>query len=280
MKIVYHDEEDNRPLIKMIGVAVIVVIIVIIIIVFFFHRKNQSASVETEQSISTEGLLETEREETEAETETETEGESQEADFDIENRQEFIDPILGSFAGKVNEAVRGFVFQNNISATSAVCLDCAVALDDTSCTEFYLQLNDPAGTLVTARYSPQTTGVTVSNCVYSLEEIKEETWMLDNGPAVRDSTETPTDTSTDTEGVHGVVTQSWPSGNTSSFSGTKQGAVSENLDQPAQNTSSIATGQTSSVSTGQASSFQKAESSAGEAIPGMEEEESEEIIFN
>ena len=101
------------------------------------------------------------------ETETEIPAEDIKTDFKIENQDKFIDPILGSFSGKVNDAVRGYVFQNNLSATSAVCLDCAVAQDDTSCTEFYLQLDDPAGTLVTARYSPQTPGVTVSSCVYS-----------------------------------------------------------------------------------------------------------------
>ena len=180
MKITYHDEDDNKPLFILLGIAAVVIIIVAIILFIVFHRKNQT-EVETEEPVATESLLETEEPVTEVETETEIQAEDIKTDFKIENQDKFIDPILGSFSGKVNDAVRGYVFQNNLSATSAVCLDCAVAQDDTSCTEFYLQLDDPAGTLVTARYSPQTTGVTVSSCVYSLEEIKEETWMLDNG---------------------------------------------------------------------------------------------------
>ena len=183
----------------------------------------------------------------------------------------------------MNDAIRGYVFQNNLSATSAVCLDCAVAQDDTSCTEFYLQLDDPAGTLVTARYSPQTTGVTVSSCVYSLEEIKEETWMLDNGPSVRDAEGAPSGTSQ----VQGVVTQSVPSaGPGSSLKNPASEISGGTADQTKQNTVSLSSGYTSqtggSDTAGTSITQQTTGSniSAGETIPGMEgEDETEEIIF-
>lgn len=277
MKIIYHDREDNKPLFLLLGIAAAVIVIVAIILcIVFHHRKNQTA-VETEEPVATESLIETEEPETEAEIETEIQAGDVKADFKIENQEKFIDPILGSYSEKVNDAVRGFVFQNNLSATSAVCLDCAVALDDMSCTEFYLQLNDPAGTLVTARYSPQTTGVTVSSCVYSLEEIKEETWMLDNGPAVRDSEGKPADTSQ----VYGTVTQSVPSSGTASSVSSLKSSASErasgNTDQVKQNTSqSVVTDTNAKVVTQQTSGSESI--SAGEAIPGMEDG-TEEIVF-
>lgn len=282
MKITYHDEDDNKPLFILLGIAAVVIIIVAIILFIVFHRKNQT-EVETEEPVATESLLETEEPVTEVETETEIQAEDIKTDFKIENQDKFIDPILGSFSGKVNDAVRGYVFQNNLSATSAVCLDCAVAQDDTSCTEFYLQLDDPAGTLVTARYSPQTTGVTVSSCVYSLDEIKAETWMLDNGPTVRDAEGAPSGTSQ----VQGVVTQSVPSEGYGSSSKNPTSEISGGTaDQNKQNTVSLSSGYASqtggSYTAGTSVTQQTTGSniSAGETIPGMEgEDETEEIIF-
>lgn len=196
MKVINHDEEDKKQIFIMVG-AVIVLVIIFVVIICFTHRSpdNSIEDSESETVVSTESLSWEGKESTE-ETEEESENEMEESStaFPIEKREEYIDPILGLFAGKVNEAVEGFVFQNSLAANGAECLDCAVALDDPSNTEFYLQLNDVAGTLVTARYSPDTKGVTVTYCIYSLDEIKDEVWMTDGGPEIRDTTEEPVTT--------------------------------------------------------------------------------------
>lgn len=201
MKVINHDEEDNKQIFLLMGGVIVFVILIAVIL--FLTRRPPDAPVEpseTETAAISAESVSLESDENTEETETESEKESEEGmaegntAFPIEKREEFIDPILGLFAGKVNEAVEGFVFQNSLAANGAECLDCAVALDDPSNTEFYLQLNDVAGTLVTARYSPDTKGVTVTYCIYSLDEIKDEVWMTDGGPEIRDTTEEPVTT--------------------------------------------------------------------------------------
>lgn len=249
MKVVYHDQDNNKPLYVLLGGAAIVVVIVAIILFAVVHHKvKETGEEETETSAPTEVVVETEEVVTETEK-LDMSTENDNAEFPIENQEEYIEPILGFYSEKVNEAVKGFIFQNNISANAAVCLDCAVALDDSSCTEFYLQLNDPSGTIVTARYNPNTTGVTVSNCVYSLEEIKEESWMSDNGPAIRDSAGSPADTTGGIQGTLGQTSQ----GNLSSGSTTDHTIPGED------------------ISSG--------DSSEGESIPNLGTD-STEIIFN
>lgn len=194
MKVINHDGANNdKKLLLFIGGALLAGIILIVIILFGF-RKNDETSV-PEQETETVPNFGTEMESEEnllEKLDTETDiGQSEKKDLKIEKQDEFITPVLGSFTSKVNDAIKGFMYQNNISAESAKCLDCAVAIDDTSCTEFYIQLNDDAQTLVTARYDPERAGVSVSYCVYSLEEIQEEVWMFDNGPSVRDTQEEP-----------------------------------------------------------------------------------------
>lgn len=210
MKVVNHDEEKDIKLLCMVGGCVIFFLIALVIgIAFHMHQAAENATesvtenateiaTEIEAVISTEKVIEESEElSTEIETETEVETEAGIETFPIENSEEFIKPMLGFFSGKVNDAVSQFVLENGLMATEAECLDCAVALDTPSNTEFYLKLNDEAGTLLTARYSPEEKKVSVSFCVYSLEEVENEVWFMDNGPAIRDTTEEPIEMETE-----------------------------------------------------------------------------------
>lgn len=240
MNIINHDEENNKGLLILTGIVLVVVIIIVITVAVLEHKHNQKKTEmipESETIIATEEVMDTETEE-EKETEPSQEIESTTA-FNIKNREEFIDPIMGYFAGRANTQVQAFVKQNNLSATEAECLDCAVAQDVPSDTEFYLKLNDSAETLLTARYDPSSATVAVSYCTYTKEQIEQKVWALDNGPAERDTTETST---AGTQKVSGTVQESseymW-TGNEQNTSGT-QAKTSQNISQStSQNTSKI-----------------------------------------
>lgn len=194
MKVIDHDGEDkDKKLFLMIAGAIAIGAILVAVIMFSFRNQDNVSDTEGVTEAVPDFGTETEAEINQLEkidTEAKTAQTEMKA-FKIEKQEEYITPVLGSFSPKVNDAVRGFVYQNNLSADSAECLDCAVATDDPSCTEFYLQLDDQEKTLVTARYNPERAGVEVSYCVYSLDEIQKAVWMSDNGPAVRDTTEEP-----------------------------------------------------------------------------------------
>ena len=108
----------------------------------------------------------------------------------IIDENEFLRPVLRQWQYLMIEAVTKYVRTHQIDATEALVLNIAISRTNPARTEFYLELNDPDRTLLTASYSNRSNtdysyDVMVWLSQYSREEIENSVWEFE-GPAIRD----------------------------------------------------------------------------------------------
>lgn len=119
---------------------------------------------------------------TETEKEEETE---QKYPVTILNKDEFAKQVMATRSYLLDKYLSSYVEKKHMKVDEGTILDVAVASDDASCTEFYVELNNKKKSLVTLRWNPYKCTVKVSKCQYTRQEVKDAVWA-DGDAAVRD----------------------------------------------------------------------------------------------
>lgn len=107
-------------------------------------------------------------------------------DVCIVNLDEFAETVMGENTYLLTERLEGWIEENQLNAKKGTIFHVMVPESDPQSINFYLRLSDKRGSLVMLSYHPRENIVTASICNYTEEEIKDEVWEADNGPAERD----------------------------------------------------------------------------------------------
>lgn len=104
----------------------------------------------------------------------------------IVNLDEFAETLMGENKYLLTERLGEWIKENQLNTQEGTIFHVMVPESDPQSINFYLRLSDKRGSLVMLSYHPRENIVTASICNYTEEEIKNEIWEADNGPAERD----------------------------------------------------------------------------------------------
>lgn len=147
--------------------------------------QEETASTETDSATEKESMAETgpgtekdtgETKENETGHGEETEKEDRQYAVTVTNKDVFAEQVMSSRAYLLDKRLTDYVEKKKIRATEGTILDVAVASDNASCIEFYVELNNKKKTLLTLRWDPYKVTVTVAKCQYSKKEIEDAVW--------------------------------------------------------------------------------------------------------
>lgn len=117
-----------------------------------------------------------------------TQKEEQQAPHEVEilNIDEYATKLMGENTELLNKNLTEWVEENQLNVTKGTIFHVMVPKSDPQSINFYIRLADERNSLVMLAYHPRENIVTASICNYTEEEIINEVWEGDNGPAVRD----------------------------------------------------------------------------------------------
>lgn len=104
----------------------------------------------------------------------------------IVNLDEYATKLMGENTELLNKRLTEWVEENQLNAKEGSIFHVMVPMSDPQSINFYIRLSDERNSLVMLAYHPRENVVTASVCRYTEEEIVNEVWEGDNGPAVRD----------------------------------------------------------------------------------------------
>lgn len=104
----------------------------------------------------------------------------------IINLDEYATKLMGENTELLNKRLTEWVEENQLNAKEGSIFHVMVPMSDPQSINFYIRLSDERNSLVMLAYHPRENVVTASICNYTEQEIINEVWEGDNGPAVRD----------------------------------------------------------------------------------------------
>lgn len=172
--------------------ALVGLILLLILVLVFQQKKRDEYKEERDRQEGTENVMG----ETEADSQMDTELLQETAQaisnwveveetVAIANLQVYATPSMGQSAALLEQSLSRYVAQQQLAATGGIIVHVMVPDSDPESVYYYVQLNDPAGTICLLTYHPREDVVTASACSYSLEEVLAESWQSD-APAIRD----------------------------------------------------------------------------------------------
>jgi len=173
------NKKNNGSLGKKFYITVGIIILIIIGVIIWSAASNKKRN-ENNQTVTSDQFSEKET------SDDDEQSSSGFLIFDVSNRKEHIDPAMGNWAYKMNEALASFVMDNYIDATSAESIESNIPAADKSLIEFYLELNNEEKTMVIATYNTVDRSVMIEITELSKEEIKQKVQMPNGEPAIRD----------------------------------------------------------------------------------------------
>lgn len=152
------------------------------------EKKNEKKAVEQEEL---QEKLQEEEEKTEKELEDSDEnvpesGTQKKQEVSITNLDEYATRLMGDNTKLLNQRLAEWVKDYQLNVEEATIIHVMVPKSDPQSINFYIRLSDERASLVLLAYHPRENVVTASQCNYTEEEIANEVWEGDNGPAVRD----------------------------------------------------------------------------------------------
>lgn len=146
------------------------------------QEKRHKESKTSEETVTTEAGNNITKEN---ETDKEAASTPAEAKTAISNLDIYAIPSMGQSAALLEQSLSQYVSEQQLAATGGTIVHVMVPDSDPESVYYYVQLDDPAGTICLLAYHPREDVVTASACSYSLEEVLAESWQSD-APAIRD----------------------------------------------------------------------------------------------
>lgn len=152
------------------------------------EKKNEKKAIEQEEQ---QEKLQQQTEESEKGLENSSEnvpesGTEKKEEVTITNLDEYATRIMGENTKLLNQRLTEWEKDYQLNADEGTIIHVMVPKSDPQSINFYIRLSDERGSLVLLAYHPRENVVTASQCNYTEEEIVNEVWEGDNGPAVRD----------------------------------------------------------------------------------------------
>lgn len=152
------------------------------------EKKNEKRAVVQEEQ---QQKVQPETEKTEKKSESSDEsvpksGTQKKQEVSIINLDEYATRLMGDNTKLLNQRLTEWVKDYQLNAEEGTIIYVMVPQSDPQSINFYIRLSDERASLVLLAYHPRENVVTASQCNYTEEEIANEVWEADNGPAVRD----------------------------------------------------------------------------------------------
>lgn len=166
-------------------------ILLLILVLVFQQRKRDAYKEERDRQVGTENVMGEKEADSQLDTELlqeSTQAISSRTGADavaIANLQVYATPSMGQSAALLEQSLSQYVSDQQLAAAGGNIVHVMVPDSDPESVYYYVQLDDPAGTICLLTYHPREDVVTASACSYSLEEVLSESWQS-NAPASRD----------------------------------------------------------------------------------------------
>lgn len=184
----WNGNRNNKSLKWKLAVLIVAVILLVGLIALQINQRKKERSeykkiVEQEELQKQERKKEGKKENINLEN---TDQEKSDTDICIVNLEEFAEALMGENTYLLTERLAGWVEENQLNAKEGTIFHVMVPESDPQSINFYIRLSDKRSSLVMLSYHPRENIVTASICNYTEDEIKNEVWEADNGPAQRD----------------------------------------------------------------------------------------------
>ena len=174
--------------------ALLLIVGIVAIVGLTVMQHTQREKRNEKKAVAQEELQEKIQQETEKTEETESHGESvpesgtkkKQQGVSIINLDEYATRLMGDNTKLLKERLEEWVKDYQLNAEEGTIIHVMVPQSDPQSINFYIRLSDERASLVLLAYHPRENVVTASQCNYTEEEIANEVWEADNGPAVRD----------------------------------------------------------------------------------------------